>query len=118
MPWKQSGLRVGANVTTTESRISLGINNLGFAADLEKALGLKTTTTVARVGTFFRTSKNPRHQCDIGWYAIRRDGQNTLGRDITIGETTFALGTTVNTDLDIDIYKGNYSYSFTDGCCL
>ncbi|MFC1764442.1 hypothetical protein ACFL6U_20530 [Planctomycetota bacterium] len=112
MPWKKSGLRIGGQAATADSSVTLGINNLGVNVDLEEALGADTSTTSAYVYAFFRNSKNPKHRYDLSWYSLKRSSSKTIGQDITIGDTTFPLGTTINSHLDMDIIKSSYSYSF------
>lgn len=79
---------------------------------MEEALGLDTTSTVFRLAGHWRFSDNMRHRADLSWFALRRDGDTTLGQDIVIDGTTLPIGTNVNTSLHVDVYKAAYSYSF------
>jgi hypothetical protein len=112
LPWKKSGLKIGGQAATADSSVTLGINNLGLNINLEEALGMDSSTTSAYVYAYFRNSNNPRHHFDISWFTLKRSSTKTLGQDIVIGDTTFPLGTTVSTYLDMDIIKSSYSYSF------
>lgn len=112
MPWKKSGLRIGGQVATASSSLTLGINNLGVNVNLEEALGLDTSVSSAYAYFYFRNSRNPRHRFDLSWVTIQRDSSKTLGQDITIGDTTFPTGTTVRSSYNMDIFKSSYSYSF------
>lgn len=112
MPWKKSGLRIGGQVATADSSLTLGINNLGVNVNLEEALGLDTSVRSGYAYFFFRNSKSPKHRFDLSWVTLQRDSSKTLGQDITIGDTTFPLGTTVRSSYNMDIFKSSYSYSF------
>lgn len=100
-PWKRAGLNLGVFFATTNSNVAVGVE--GF--------GLDTTTTAGRIDGFWRFTKNKCHRADFRWFALRRSGSTTLGRDITIGGRIFPLGTQVKTNFDLDNYKGAYSYS-------
>lgn len=111
-PWEKFGLNLGWFIADLDSSVRFGLKGFGVEIDVEDALGFDTTTSVFRVESFWRFSSNRRHRLDFSWFALRRDGTKTLGRDIEIGDTVFPLGTTVKSSLDIDIFKGGYSYSF------
>jgi hypothetical protein len=111
-PWEKFTLNLGWFFTDLESSVRFGLKGVGIEIDVEEALGFDTKTSVFRVDSFWRFSRNRRHRADFSWFALRRDGTKTLGRDIEIGDTTFPLGSTVKSSLDIDIFKGGYSYSF------
>jgi hypothetical protein len=80
--------------------------------DIEEVLGLDAGTTVFRLDGFWRYTQNRRHRLDLGWFAIHRGGEHIIDRNIDIGDTLYLKGTRLNTSLDIDIFKGSYSYSF------
>lgn len=111
-PWKKFDLNVGWFFTGMDSSVRFGLAGVGIEIDVEEALGLETSTSVFRLDSFWRFGRNLRHRFDLGWFALHRAGKKTLGRDIEIGDTIFPTGTTVKSSLDIDIFKGAYSYSF------
>lgn len=111
-PWKKFSINPGWFLADMGSSVRFGLAGLGIEIDVEEALGFETTTSVFRVDSFWRFSRNRRHRLDVSWFAIRRDSTKTLGRDIEIGDTVFPSSTTIKSSLDIDIYKGAYSYSF------
>jgi hypothetical protein len=59
----------------------------------------------------FRLGDSRRHRLDFGFFDLSRSGTKTTGRDITIRETVYPKGTTVDTEFDMKIFKGAYSYS-------
>ena len=79
---------------------------------MEDALGLESTTTVLRTDAYWRFTDNLKHRLEFTWFALRRNGNNTLARNIEIDGVTLPIGTQVESKFDFDIYKLGYSYSF------
>jgi hypothetical protein len=111
-PWTRFGLNLGGTFNGYDSSVRLGLKGLGLSVDAEELLDLDTSTTFFAADGFWRFTENRRHRLDLTWFSLHRSGTNTLGRDIDIGDLDIPLGTTVNTSLDIDIYRIGYSYSF------
>lgn len=112
LPWDKASITLGSFVSSTNSNIRLSANGLGVGIDVEEALGLDITTTVFRVGGTWRFSDNRRHRADLTWFALRRNGDKTIGQDIIIDGVTYPTGSQINTGFDLDVYKAAYSYSF------
>ena len=111
-PWKRFNLKLGGASNATNSSVRLGKREGGLSVDVEELLGLDTTTSTFVVEGFWRFMKRRRHRLDFSWYSFDRSAENTLGRNITIGDLEIPLGTQVSTNFDIDIYRIGYSYSF------
>ena len=111
-PWERFSLNLGGFITAINSDVSLGVEGLGISVNVEEALDLDSSVSVFRVDGLWRFSRNLRHRLDLGWFDISRDSSTTLLQDITIGDTTFPLGTEVTTSFDLQVFKGAYSYSF------
>ena len=111
-PWKRFSLKLGGAANTTDSSVRLGVNGLGLAVDVEDILNLESTTSTFAVQGYWRFMKRRRHRLDFSWLAFHRSAETMLGRDITIGDLDLPLGTQVNTNLNIDLYRVGYSYSF------
>ena len=116
-PWKNISLDFGWNFATLDTTLNLGVKGVGVALDAEDFFGLDTSTSVFRANAYWRFTDNQRHRFDIKWYSLSREGFKTIGRDITIeddkgNEILLPLGTTVNSHLDLDLYRASYSYSF------
>jgi hypothetical protein len=111
-PWEKGAITFGSFFSGTNSNVRVGVPGIGLNIDVEEALGLETTTTVFRTDGFWRFTDNLRHRLDFTWFALRRSGDATLARDITIDGVTIPLGSKVDSSLDLDIYKLGYSYSF------
>ena len=112
LPWDKFTINLGAFISSTDSGVQLSANGLGVNIDVEEALGMESTTSVARAEGIWRFSDNRRHRAELTWFALRRDGDTTLGQDITIDGITYPTGSQVNSAFDLDIYKAAYSYSF------
>ena len=111
-PWERFSFNLGGFITAINSDVSLGVEGLGISVNVEEALDLDSSVSVFRVDGLWRFSRNLRHRLDLGWFDISRDSSTTLLQDITIGDTTFLLGTEVTTSFDLQVFKGAYSYSF------
>jgi hypothetical protein len=111
-PWEKVSINLGSFVSSVDSSIRLSANGTGASIDVGEALGMDTSQTVFRTEASWRFTDNRRHRAELSWFALRRDGSKQLGQDITIDGVTYPTGTTVNSGLDLDIYKANYSYSF------
>ena len=114
-PWNRAALEFGFFATTINSNLRLG-SGVGIDIDVEKILGMNSNNQVFRLKGFWRFSKNKRHRMDLGWFSFNRSGSNKIARDIIIEgpdgkEIEIKAGTEVRSYLDLDIYKGLYSYS-------
>jgi hypothetical protein len=112
VPWETFSLNLGGFISTVDSGIGLGINSIGVDVDLEEALGLDTSITAFRVDTFWRFTDNKRHRFDFSWFDLNRDATKVLQRVIEIGDQVFPVGATIDSSLDMSIFKATYSYSF------
>jgi hypothetical protein len=110
--WSRAGLSLGGYLVALDSEVNFGLRGFQGNINVEEALDLDVSTTVFRVDGFVRFTPNRRHRLDLGWYALRREGRRRLSEDITIGDTTYPAGTTVNSTYNFDIYRLTYSYSF------
>lgn len=113
-PWERYGFTFGGFVADLSSDIRLGSDRLGTGVDvnLEDALGLDTTSRVLRVGAAVRFGKSRRHQAEFSWFQLNRDATKTLGRDVVIDNVVYPIGSTVDSFLDVQIWKAAYNYSF------
>jgi hypothetical protein len=115
-PWEKFSLSAGYFISNVETDISLG-SGLGLTVNLEDLLGFDSTNSVFRIDALWRFTENRRHRLDLTWFSFRRDGSVTIGRDFTIkddegNEITIPTGSRVESNFDLDIYRGRYSYSF------
>jgi len=116
-PWEKFSLNLGVFVSDISSDLSFGTKAVGVRVNAEDLFGMDTTTSVFRVGGFWRFTKNRRHRLGLNWFSLHRNGNRTIGRDFTItkpdgSEVTIKAGTQVSSMFYIDVYKLDYSYSF------
>ena len=79
--------------------------------DGEQLLGLDSSLTVFRAGAMYRPGKSLRHQLDFDYASYDRTGEATLSQDLTIGGITYPIGAHVETVLNFDIIRGDYTYA-------
>jgi len=106
-------LSLGAFITDRDSDTQLdGSAGNGTPVNLEDDLGLDTSDTVFRVDGYVRFSK--RHRIDFSVFDLSRTGSRQITRDIQWGDTLYTIDTVVETDIDLEIYKAAYTYSFLE----
>jgi len=111
-PWERYSANLGVFFATTSSSARLGGTSAGVEFDVEDTLGLSKGNNAFRIDAFWRFTDSRRHRVDFSWFSLNRSGSKVLTRDIEIDGTTFPTGSTVSSSLDLDIYKGAYSWSF------
>lgn len=87
-----------------------GTSGVGTSVDFSTLLKGKQTDNAFRIDSAFRF--NERHSIGFTYYNVLRKGNNTINADITVGDTTFAVGGTVASRLSMDMYRFFYNYSF------
>jgi hypothetical protein len=105
-------LRLGGyRVDDAEQLIRLDANNapVGAFIDFAETLGGETSTNVIRLDGRYRFDE--RHALGFSWYALKFDGHRVLQQDISWGGANYAIGTTVDSKIEFDVYKVNYQYS-------
>jgi len=116
-PWEKFGANLGVFISSLDSGFRIG-SGIGLDVDVEELLGLETTNSAFRADILWRFSKNRRHRLDLSWFAFRRNGDRTIGQDITFEdpdtgeEITIEAGTKVHGFFNFDIFQAAYSYSF------
>ncbi len=107
----------GYAVPGFESSMSLVDRDLGAGVSIspEDVLGLKTEQTVLRLDGRYRFTR--KHSLTFSWYSINSDGNKSLEEEIDWVDgngdpITIPIGARVDTNLDYDIYKVGYLWSF------
>ena len=83
---------------------------IGTIVRLEDILDVDNKVTVFRLDGFYRF--NERHRIDWTWYSTSRDGSSTITEEIQVGDEIFKVGTRIDTEFDVDIYKVGWAWSF------
>ena len=82
----------------------------GTEISIEDDLGLDDTKPTAWVGFSWRFQ--PRHQLQIEWFELDRDGLATAGRSFEIFDTTIGVGASLASEVDLNLGRVTYGYSF------
>ncbi len=78
--------------------------------DFSKTLGGDNSTDAFRIDTLYRF--NERHALGLSWYRVGLGGQKTLNEQIQIDDNTINAGASVNSSLNLNLYRLIYNYSF------
>jgi hypothetical protein len=104
-------ISIGAFFTDRESQTRVdGDSGRGTDIDLEDDLGLKKSDTVFRVDGYWRFAE--KHRFDFSVFDLSRGSSKQIEREIVWGDTTYPISSTVETDLDLAIYKAAYTWMF------
>jgi hypothetical protein len=87
-----------------------GPRNLGGAVDFNRELGGQREDNLWRIDSLYRF--NPRHSIGFSYYDVRRKGNRTVDRDLTIDDVTYTTGSSVESQLKFKLYRFLYNYSF------
>jgi len=98
------------NSIDTDIRINPTGGSIGTNINYSSDLGGEDKQTTPRLAGYYRFDDT--HRIDYGYYKVDRQGLRTLDIDLTIGDETFAGSTSVSSQLNVDIYKFAYTYSF------
>ncbi|WP_449287062.1 hypothetical protein [Marinobacter sp. PE14] len=104
-------ISLGAFFTDRESQTRVdGESGRGTDVDLEDDLGLKKSDTVFRVDGYWRFAE--KHRFDFSVFDLSRASSKQIEREIVWEDTTYPISSTVETDLDLAIYKAAYTWMF------
>ena len=103
---------LGVFVNDRESTTTVGIQGgrSGTEVDLEKDLDMDRSDTVFRLDGYYRFSDT--HRIDFSAFDLSRSSNKSLDFDIDWGGANYPAGTTVDSSLDLNIYKLAYTWSF------
>ena len=111
-PWKRFKFDVGNYFVFHDTRFRLDSKTLGRGGDidLEEELNLEPILKSFRFDAYWRYL--PKHRLEFSFFDISRKGSTRIGKNVQFGDRTFFLGATLNTNLDLKIYKGSYHWAF------
>jgi hypothetical protein len=107
----QWSFSVGIFVTDwdTETRLDASVGPIGTPVDLETDLGVDTSDSVFRIDGYYRV--NDKHRFDFSAFDLSRTGNKQIEKEINWQGTIFPISASVNSDIDLNIYKIAYTYS-------
>jgi hypothetical protein len=87
-----------------------GTSGIGATVDLSKALKTEREDNAWRIDARYRF--NPKHSIGFSYYDVSRSGFAEITDKITVGDTTYGVGSQLRDNLDIGLYRFFYNYSF------
>ena len=110
--WPKFEVRVGGYITdfNSELRINSSDDIRGSDTDLEDELDMDDGLEEVRLD--FRWRFLPRHSVDFSYYDVSRSGRRVIDRELNIGDETYVVGTNLSSNMDFEVYKLAYAYSF------
>lgn len=82
----------------------------GVLVNFEDALDLEARSVVPNFGVFWRA--NERWRVELQYFDVSREATRTLASDIEWGDTTYPVGTTVDSSFDFSDIRLSAAYSF------
>ncbi len=103
---------VGVFFTDRDSntRVDADAADAGTDIDLEDDLGFDKSDNVFRIDAYWRFAE--RHRIDVSMFDLSRNSTKVIDRDITVGDTTYPIDTELAAELELNIYKADYTWSF------
>ncbi len=99
------------NVTDADTDITVfGSSGIGTSINFDKDLGGENTVRVPRVDAYYRF--NDYHRIEFSNFRTNRDGRETIDIDINLGDQSFVVGDTVNSQIKFSLTRIGYGYSF------
>lgn len=112
-PYDSWVLRLGGNYVFNGETF-LNINRadgvIGTTVDTERDLDTNDATWTWRADLAWRFA--PNHTLELGYYNFELDGSKDLSREIVVRNQTFTVGSAVDTNLEFEVMRLEYIYSF------
>ena len=83
---------------------------IGVAYSFRDDFGGDESVTVPRIDVSYRF--NDAHRLDFATFDIDRSGREVLLLEVDLDDQTYAIGDTLVTDLDYQVFRVSYGYSF------
>ena len=83
---------------------------IGVAYSFNNDLGGEDSVTVPRIDAYYRF--NDAHRIDFTTFEIDRSGREILALEVDFDDQTYSIGDTLVTDIDYQLLKLAYGYSF------
>ena len=96
--------------SNTQVSLNSSTGGIGTTIDYQRDLGGDSGDTIPRLDAYYRF--NNKHRLDFTIFSVNRKGSTTLAIDIDFGDKSFNVGETVLSEIDYELYKVDYSYSF------
>lgn len=83
---------------------------VGSNINLQDDLGMDSQTNSFRAGGHYRFK--PNHKFEFSYYALNTNSEREISESYNVGDVTFSAGLDLQAELDMDIVKTTYAYSF------
>jgi len=109
---QQFSLSLGVFITdrNTDTQINVAGQPGGTPVDLEADLGLDRSDSVFRIDGYYKF--NAKHRIDFSLFDLSRIGSRTIAKEIDWNGTIYPIDTTIASDVDLNIYKLAYTWTF------
>lgn len=97
----------------TRFRIDSDALGVGDEVDLEDDLGFDREKSIVRLEGYYRLAK--RHRLKFGYFGFTRASTQQIDKEFQIGDQTYAINTTIRSEIKQSIYDIGYDYSFWRG---
>ena len=104
-------ISVGVFVTDrdTKTRIDGETPGSGTPVEVENDLGFDKSDSVFRVDAYYRF--NDKHRIDVSVFDLSRSASKQIEKEIDWNDTVYPVETTIESALDLSIYKLAYTWS-------
>ena len=112
-PEKFSFRLAGYSVERADTTVSVARNDtigLGAGISFSQDLGGDDTAEIPRVDMYYRF--NERHRIEFSHFSIDRAGRRILSLEIDVEDLNFSVGETVISEINYDVTRLGYGYSF------
>ncbi|WP_436486677.1 hypothetical protein [Chitinophaga sp. ARDCPP14] len=113
-PWYVERFKVSAGaffpINNTDVSVGSTDSRIGTDIDFEDDLGFNKNTGTFLLDLQWRASRRSRF--DLSYYRVARNSDYRLQKDITFGENTYNINTSINAFFNTDIYRFSYGYAF------
>jgi hypothetical protein len=112
--WDRFSVSLGVFLTTISSDLSIQGQEMGIglSVDLEKGLGLSSSTFALRGESEYNFGSRRRSHVRFGYFYLLRNSVKTLENEIIFGDVVYPIGTDVSSKMNMHIIRAMYDYSF------
>jgi len=105
-------LSLGVFITdrSSETSVDAADGSTGSPVDLEPEFGIDASQSVFRLDGYFKF--NERHRIDFSVFDLSREATRQIDTEITWDGIVFPINTIVDSEIDFNIYKIAYTWSF------
>lgn len=98
-------------IDNAETSVSiLSSAGLGTRVSFNDDLGVEDSATIPRFDAYYRF--NDRHRIEFSHFRMDRSGRKTISIDITLGEQTYSIDDTLVSEIQYQLTRIGYAYSF------